>query len=135
VSRLRWLFRASISISTGAIRRMFFSISSKEADIRLVGDSCRLHCLYKIIRLIKTSSLAQIIPFKQDYDLIRFICIAKKMCLLGATGLSSSCMLIENVLPLGVIHNLVPNDHVWRIMTPLRSVYRFSLTKGRLNAF
>ena len=66
---------------------------------------------------------------------LRIICVAKKMRFFGAASLSSGSMLIVNGLPLGAIHNFVPNEHVRHNIPSLRSVYRFSLTKGKLNAF
>jgi hypothetical protein len=99
-----------------ASSRCFFYFF-EEKDVRLVNHASLLHCSYQILRSGKISSLAQIIPFKQDYKLIRVIRIAKELRLFGATSLSSGSMLIVNGLPLDVIHNFVPNEHVWHIIT------------------
>ena len=65
----------TIMHSSNVISRCSFYFF-KEVDIWLVGDSCLLHCLYKIFRLSETSSLALIVPSRQYYNLIRLIRIA-----------------------------------------------------------
>ena len=90
----------------------------QEVYVRLVSNASPLHRLPQILRLDKLPSPLQIIPLKEDNELIGVIGTAEEMPPFRTAGPACGPVLIEYRLPLGVIFDFMADKYVRYNISP-----------------